>query len=380
MGTLYRPDGRLVWMMQYFHNGRRKRETTGEREWAKANDVMKNREAAVANGAPVDEPVGRITWETAADDLCADYTNNNKKSYDEVERRLRLHLTPYFERRRMASITASTIRAYVAKRKTDTIDTQAGSRPVSNAEINRELDVIKRMFTLAVQAGKLLTKPHIAKLDEHNVRTGFFEADQFEAVCKRLAPELAAVVRFAYCTGWRIDSEVITLEWPQVDFDARLGPGQSVAGTVRLYPSQTKTKEGRVLALTAELRALLLKRAAARDRLKKAGQIEPRVFFRMVADERGGVKKPKPIKRFNKAWANATTTAGCPGRIPHDLRRTAVRNFVRTGIPERIAMKMTGHKTRSVFERYNIVSDGDLVSAATMIDVAASRKRGRKRA
>jgi hypothetical protein len=78
--------------------------------------------------------------------------------------------------------------------------------------------------------------------------------------------------------------------------------------------------------------------------------------------------KGKRITTFIKAFRPACTKAGCPGRIPHDLRPTAVRNLVRAGIPERVAMQMTGHKTRSVFERYNIVSECDLVKAAKKLN------------
>jgi integrase len=90
------------------------------------------------------------------------------------------------------------------------------------------------------------------------------------------------------------------------------------------------------------------------------GTICPHVFFREHAAGQGGKKAPRRIVSFGKAWKAACRAAGCPGRLPHDLRRTAVRNLVRVGIPERVAMEMTGHKTRSVFERYNIVSGGDL--------------------
>jgi integrase len=205
-------------------------------------------------------------------------------------------------------------------------------------------------------------------LKEHNVRTGFFERAQFESVCGHLPKPVRAVIRFAYVTGWRIDSEILPLLWRQVNFSERLTPSQKLPGTVRLDAGTTKNDEGRVFPFTEELRDVLEAQHAEHLRLKNIGQMVPWVFFRMVAKRRRGPKKPKRITRFNKAWKAACVAAGAPGRIPHDLRRTAVRNLMRAGITERVAMRLTGHKTRSVFERYNIVSDGDLGAAAPSVN------------
>jgi integrase len=156
-----------------------------------------------------------------------------------------------------------------------------------------------------------------------------------------------------------VNSEILTLQWRQVDLRA---------GEVRLDPGSTKNREGRVFPLTTELRKMLQRRLDARDSLQADGLICPWVFFRLVADGRHGPKRPVPIRAYKKSWKTACRAAGCPARIPHDLRRTAVRNMVRAGIPERVAMQLTGHKTRSVFERYNIVSEGDLRDACKRLE------------
>jgi len=139
-----------------------------------------------------------------------------------------------------------------------------------------------------------------------------------------------------------------------VDFEARV---------VRLDPHTTKNDEGRTFPFTDALQQLLEAQKAQHDRLKAEEVLCPWVFHRT-----GKKVKGKRITRFTKAWRKACEKAGSPGRIPHDLRRTAVRNLVRVGIPERVAMQLTGHKTRSVFERYNIVSECDLVEAAKKLN------------
>ena len=333
MGEL-RLRGR-IWWMRYYRNGKRYEESARTTKKTEAERLLKLREGDVAKGVPISPQIGRLTFDEAAADLLTEYRVNGRRSIGGVTRRVEKGLRPFFGGRRMADLTTAHVRAFVAERQ------KAG---IANATINRELAALKRAFTLAVRAGKLLTKPHIEMLREDNARQGFFEREHFEAVRRNLPATVRPVVTFAYLTGWRIPSEVLTMQWHQVDF---------AAGVVRLDVGTTKNREGRTFPFgnLPELRELLeAQRVMTVAAEQKTGQIIPWVFHRAG----------KPVRFFRRSWITACERAGCPGRIPHDLRRTAVRNLVRHGVPERVAMMLTGHKTRSVFERYNVVSENDL--------------------
>lgn len=293
-----------------------------------------NRAIPSLDTPPTAQPADRVVIDGLGDELL---------TVNDAARFLR------FGRMKMTSITGATINAYRAQ------------RTAKLATINREIAWLKQMFTLAIGAGKLMTKPTIKLLEEHNARQGFFEREQYQDVLKHLPEALRPVVMFAYITGWRVKSEILKLEWRQVDFKA---------GEVRLKAGTTKNKEGRTFPFTRDLRTLLEAQHAELKRLKKKGHVVPWVFFRMVAKGRGREKAPKRIVSFLKAFKTACRNAGCPGRIPHDLRRSAVRNLVRAGVPQTVAMNLTGHKTDSVFRRYDIVSPDDLRVAVERLDAA----------
>jgi len=340
MGSIYRRKGSPFYWISYYQDGLQKRESSGSEKVTKAKELLRKREGAIADGKPVNPKSEKIRFSDLAALVVDDYTINQYKSLEIIKARLKNHIIPAFGHRKATTITTADLTGYVIER-------QAGG--VSNANVNRELSVIRRAFTLAIKAGLLFHKPYFPMLREDNARQGFFELEQFEKVVSKLRKPLQPVARFAYITGWRIASEILPLEWRQVDFRA---------GTVRLFPGMTKNRKGRVFPFTRDLRAVLEGQWIEAVRLKAKGMTCPYVFNR----------KGKVIRDFRAAWRKACEKAGVFGRIPHDLRRTAVRNLVRAGVPERVAMQLTGHLTRSVFERYNIVSEGDLLTAARMLD------------
>jgi integrase len=319
-------------------------ESSGSKKESDARQLLKLREGDVARGVPITPKTHRIRFSDLAQNVINDYRVNGRKSIRDLERRFEKYLLPSFGRWLASSITTADIRRFTRERLRD---------GATNAEVNRELAALKRAFSLAQKDGKLMSRTHIPMLKENNVRKGFFERDQFERVRELLPSYIKPIVLFAFITGWRIRSEILTLQWRQVDFQA---------GRVRLDPGTTKNDEGRIFPFTNELRQLLEEqREKTVEFQNEKGVVIPWVFHR----------DGHQIMSFYKAWRTACRKAGIPGKIPHDFRRTAVRNLVRAGVPERVAMQMTGHKTRSVFERYNIVSEADLKAAAERLDLVA---------
>ena len=318
---------RKWWQLVYQVGGQRHWETVHVESRSEAIRVLKMREGKALDPQKPPELPQPVTFEDLAADLEQDYRTTGKRCPATLAARLR-NLRRHFRGRSMASITTTAIRQYADQRL---------SEDAAPSTVNAELAKLKRIFNLALRSERLYHKPYIPMLRESSPRQGFFETGQFQGLVAKLPANLRPIAEFAYHTGWR-RSEITSLTWDQVDLEARV---------LRLWPGETKNQEGRVLPLEGELWRLLQEQA--RQRLPGC----PWVFHR----------RGRRILTFYKAWKEACEKAGCPGMLFHDLRRTAARNFRRAGLSENEAMKITGHKTPSIFRRYSIIAEEDLRNA-----------------
>jgi integrase len=204
------------------------------------------------------------------------------------------------------------------------------------------------MYKLALKEQRLKSAPFIGLLEERNTRKGFLRDAEYEALARETAKAglwLRAMFEIAYTFGWR-KSELTGMRVSQVDL---------IEATIELNPGETKNDQARLVTTTARIRGLLSQCITGKG---SADLVFTRDDGRRVGN-------------FRRAWSKACHDAGVDGLLFHDLRRTAVRNMRRRGIPEKVAMQISGHRTRAVFERYNIVDAADLKQAVAALERGA---------
>ncbi len=202
----------------------------------------------------------------------------------------------------------------------------------AKASVNRTTQVLAQGFKLAD-----LPAPKMLRLDERdNVRRGFFTEPEIRDVLANLDADLADFVAFAWCTGMR-KNEIASLRWADL-----------VDDVITLRSENAKNGCGRTVPLAGELAEILERR-----KQRRTVRIGETVMFADLIFHRAG----RAIREFRKSWRTATRLANCPGRLFHDLRRSAVRDLIRSGVPQAVAQTLSGHRTSAVFARYNISTE-----------------------
>jgi integrase len=343
-GSIFKPHGGKFFYIAYYPvsgSGFQKTESSGSTLKTVAQEMLRDRLEKIRQGLYCETPPRKVTFQTLADGLLDDYRINRRRSIYDAEKRIEKHLRPFFGNYLAAAITTEKAREYLLLRRA------AGA---ADGTVSQEMALLRRMLKLANQTTppKIPRVPYIQMPRANNVRTGFIEREAYVRLLPALPDYLRPVVTMAYSTGMR-RGEICSLRWENVDLLSR---------QVRLNAGETKNGEGRVIPMSDELLEALTSQLHVRNTTVADC---PFVFFRIVKTK--GNARWFPIADFRGAWNTACGTAGLTGKIFHDLRRSAVRNLVRAGVQETVAMRISGHKTTSVFQRYNIVSEQDLTDA-----------------
>jgi integrase len=329
-----RRDSRYWWISPIIQ-GVQQPQSTKTTDYQEALEILRRLEGRIVDGLMT---ANKATIGELCEILERDYKIKNRRSEDDLKRRVKKYIKPLLGDLRASTVNSATISHYIEKR----LEAKA-----SPGTINRELAAIKRAYALGRKSGLVVSIPPIEMLPEDNVRQGYFRDDQFRDVLRHANEILKDVLIVAFYTGWRIDS-ILHLEWSNVDFDGKV---------VRLRANQTKNRKAATFPLDPfpEVFAALEHRKA----LSK-GFVTPWVFNREGAR----------VISIRKAWEIARKKANVPGRLIHDLRRTAVRNLKSKGWSDTEIMNIVGLKTLSMLIRYSITTEGDILQKAKAMKAA----------
>jgi integrase len=338
-----------VWWVKVYINGQPHRESSKseKKEDAKRlrDKLLGQKHRGELSGGHPD----RVTVGELLDNFLAESDANVRPSTAAIYKLVtEANLRPFFGKLRACKVTTDTLREYRRKRL-------AEGR--SDATANRELALLRIAYRQGQKCTppKVIIVPHFPMVQENNVRTGFLTDEQYTKLLAELPTELKPLFATAYATGIRY-GELLAIRWPQVDF---------TEGFITLENGETKNGEGRIVPiLEGDMHELL---SAARKERDEQWPESQWVFTR----------QGEPIKDIRRSWEQACTRAGVPDLNFHDLRRTAVRNMRRDGVPQVVRMKISGHKTDSMERRYNIVDADDIKIAKSLMQAGRRNPSGR---
>lgn len=342
-GSIREKNGRF-YVRWYDFDGDRHEEAAGNERGA-ANRLLTQRLGEAASGANRPAKAGvDVTVLDCLNLAVADMRQRQLADYQNSKGKVKSIIEPEIGWMRAASFNWKQAWKYIEARRA------AGVR---DSTINRELSLIRKGFKLAASPEHQLiaVAPSVPTLDEgDNVRTGFLTPAEYDRMMDALPNYLQPLLCVAYHTGLR-RSTLLSIRLDQVDL---------AAGLIWIKRTQTKNRTSQTAPILD---------GAMRGYCEMAVAANRKFLF-----EHDGLQ----IRSFKNAWAAAKKVAGLPNLLFHDLRRTAVRDWVAAGVSESAAMAISGHKTRSMFERYNIIQSATVLRAAalrTAFDKAAAEAK-----
>lgn len=354
--SVYKKPGSKYWWYAFVFKGRRIQKSTRVENRREAENIEKAGWTQLARGeAGIEEKpkAERKTVGKLLDALENDFKMRGKGSIKNLN--LVARVKKDFETKWADTIARDDVTRYIERRRKE---------GAAASTVNHALQVLASAFKVAE-----LPFPRVSKLSGKDaVRTGFFSRDELDRVSARLPDDLRDFCLFGFLVGWR-KSSIAALTWNDVE-----------DGVVRLRGKFSKNGKPYFVPIAGELAQVIDRRKEARAIKTPSGVVLTNLVF-----HRDG----ETIREFRKSWASACIAAGlgamrcpkcegqgkekrCPrckaprqyvGKLVHDLRRSAARNFIRSGVNQPVAMRLAGWETDSIFRRYNIIDEVDLRDA-----------------
>lgn len=326
-GSVYQRNG--WWWCNYVAGGVRKREPCRTKNREEALAFLHRRQGKLASGEFLTPDRTRIR--DLLQLLLEDYDVRGVAQAYIANLKVKSILNPALGDIKAAKLTSQQVKQYIQQRL----------KKVKPSTVNRELGILHRAFQLGYQQDPPLVGrvPYFPKLTEGEPRKGFLKPEQYRNVLAALPQELRLLFVIAYHVGLR-KGALLRIKWEQVDLASSCIWMQGKLANRKPEPV--------AVPIYGDMRLYI--------------EMQPRTSEFLFA--RGSV----PIKDFRMSWNLACQAAGVPGLLFHDLRRTAVRNLRRAGVAESVIMKITGHRTRGVFERYNITDQTDTQEAGRLAE------------